>query len=200
STATQPVSRHYSCFSSPTASAKQEERRSSTMLGHLVGLVKVRVTRGVNLAIRDLRSSDPYVVVRMGKQKLKTRVVRKSINPEWNDELTLSIEDPTIPVKLDVFDKDTFFDDPMGNAELDIGPLVEAATMRIQLQGVADNSVVKKLVPNRQNCLAEESAIYLSEGTVKQDVVLRLRNVECGEVELQLQWIDIPGSKGASGF
>ncbi|KAM3390440.1 hypothetical protein ACQJBY_012187 [Aegilops geniculata] len=138
------------------------------MLGHLVGLVKVRVTRGVNLAIRDLRSSDPYVVVRMGKQ--------------------------------DVFDKDTFFDDPMGNAELDIGPLVEAATMRIQLQGVADGTVVKKLVPNRQNCLAEESAVYLSEGTVKQDVVLRLRNVECGEVELQLQWIDIPGSKGASGF
>ncbi|EMS61908.1 ADP-ribosylation factor GTPase-activating protein AGD12 [Triticum urartu] len=184
------------------------------MLGHLVGLVKVRVTRGVNLAIRDLRSSDPYVVVRMGKQKLKTRVVRKSINPEWNDELTLSVEDPTIPVKLtssrngdwmrdsclrtsslllvpvqDVFDKDTFFDDPMGNAELDIGPL-----------GVADGTVVKKLVPNRQNCLAEESAVYLSEGTVKQDVVLRLRNVECGEVELQLQWIDIPGSKGASGF
>lgn len=170
------------------------------MLGHLVGLVKVRVTRGVNLAIRDLRSSDPYVVVRMGKQKLKTRVVRKSINPEWNDELTLSIEDPTISVKLDVFDKDTFFDDPMGNAELDIGPLVEAARMRVQLQGVADNTVVKKLVPNRQNCLAEESAVYLSEGTVKQDVVLRLRNVECGELELQLQWIDIPGSKGASGF
>ena len=63
-----------------------------------------------------------------------------------------------------------------------------------------DNTVVKKLVPNRQNCLAEQSAIYLSEGTVKQDVVLRLRNVECGEVELQLQGIDIPGSKGASGF
>jgi hypothetical protein len=38
------------------------------MLGHLVGLVRVRVLRGVNLAIRDLRSSDPYVVIRMGKQ------------------------------------------------------------------------------------------------------------------------------------
>jgi hypothetical protein len=33
-------------------------------------------------------------------QKLKTRVVRKSINPEWNDELTLSIEDPAVLVKL----------------------------------------------------------------------------------------------------
>ncbi|KAM0924167.1 hypothetical protein ACQ4PT_005133 [Festuca glaucescens] len=164
------------------------------MLGHLVGLLRVRVLRGVNLAIRDLRSSDPYIVIRMGKQKLKTRVIRKSVNPEWNDELTLSIEDPTLLVKLDVFDKDTFFDDPMGNAELDIRPLVEVVRMR--LQGVEDNTVVKKLVPNRQNCLAEESAIYMSEGAVKQDVVLRLRNVECGEIELQLQWIDIPGAKG----
>uniref|UniRef100_A0ACD5ZLM8 Uncharacterized protein n=1 Tax=Avena sativa TaxID=4498 RepID=A0ACD5ZLM8_AVESA len=164
------------------------------MLGHLAGLVRVRVLRGVNLAIRDLRSSDPYVGIRMGKQKLKTRVVRKSINPEWNDELTLSVEDPTLLVKLDVFDRDTFFDDAMGNAELDIGPLIEVVKMR--LQGVADNTVVKKLVPNRQNCLAEESAIYVSEGAVKQDVVLRLRNVECGEIELQLQWIDIPGAKG----
>ncbi|XP_047096416.1 GTPase activating protein 1 [Lolium rigidum] len=164
------------------------------MLGHLVGLLRVRVLRGVNLAIRDLRSSDPYIVIRMGKQKLKTRVVRKSVNPEWNDELTLSIEDPTLLIKLDVFDKDTFFDDPMGNAELDIRPLVEVVRMR--LQGVEDNTVVKKLVPNRQNCLAEESAIYMSEGAVKQDVVLKLRNVECGEIELQLQWIDIPGAKG----
>ncbi|KAK1616688.1 hypothetical protein QYE76_022205 [Lolium multiflorum] len=164
------------------------------MLGHLVGLLRVRVLRGVNLAIRDLRSSDPYIVIRMGKQKLKTRVVRKSVNPEWNDELTLSIEDPTLLIKLDVFDKDTFFDDPMGNAELDIRPLVEVVRMR--LQGVEDNTVVKKLVPNRQNCLAEESAIYMSEGAVKQDVVLRLRNVECGEIELQLQWIDIPGARG----
>nr|CAB3446496.1 unnamed protein product [Digitaria exilis]CAB3449693.1 unnamed protein product [Digitaria exilis] len=132
------------------------------MLDHLVGLVKVRVVRGVNLAIRDLRSSDPYVIVRIGKQE--------------------------------VYDKDTFVDDPMGNAELDIRPLVEIVKMK--LQDVADNTIVKKLVPNRQNCLAEESSIYISEGKVKQDLVVRLKNVECGEIELQLQWVDLPGSKG----
>ena len=52
-------------------SDEEDEERDTggiTMLGHLVGLVKVRVLRGVNLAIRDLRSSDPYVVIRMGKQ------------------------------------------------------------------------------------------------------------------------------------
>ncbi|KAL5207313.1 hypothetical protein ABZP36_031748 [Zizania latifolia] len=164
------------------------------MLGHLAGLVKVRVVRGVNLAVRDLCSSDPYVVIRMGKQKLKTRVVKKSTNPEWNDELTLSIEDPAVPVILEVYDKDTFVDDAMGIAELDISSLVEVVKMK--LQGVVDKTVVKKVVPNRQNCLAEESAIYISEGKVKQDLVLRLRNVECGEIELQLQWIDVAGCKG----
>ena len=56
-----------------------------------------------------------------------------------------------------MYDKDTFIDDAMGNAELDIRPLVEVVKMKIE--GVADNTVVKKVVPNRQNCLAEESTI-----------------------------------------
>ncbi|NDW60243.1 hypothetical protein G0P98_27770, partial [Yangia sp. PrR004] len=89
----------------------------------------------------------PYVVVRIGKQKLKTRVVKKNTNPEWNEDLTLSIEDPAVPVRLEVFDKDTFVDDSMGNAELDIRPLVDVVKMK--LQDVPDNTVVKKLVPNR---------------------------------------------------
>lgn len=33
-------------------------------------------------------------------QKLKTRVVKKNTNPEWNDELTLSIADPGLPVQV----------------------------------------------------------------------------------------------------
>lgn len=31
-----------------------------------------------------------YILV----QKLKTRVIKQNINPEWNDDLTLSIVDP----------------------------------------------------------------------------------------------------------
>jgi len=33
-------------------------------------------------------------------QKLRTKVIKKNTNPEWNEELTLSIEDPAHPVKL----------------------------------------------------------------------------------------------------
>jgi len=33
-----------------------------------IGLVKVKVKKGTNLAIRDMLSSDPYVVLTLGKQ------------------------------------------------------------------------------------------------------------------------------------
>jgi hypothetical protein len=100
----------------------------------------------------------------------------------------------TLSLFQEVYDKNTFIDDSMGNAELDISPLVEVVRMR--LQDVADNTAIRTLVPNRQNCLAEESRIFIAEGKVKQDLVVRLKNVECGEIELQLQWVDVPGSRG----
>ena len=96
-----------------------------------------------------------------------------------------------------MYDKDTFsFDDKMGDAEFEIAPFLKALKMRFQLQGLPDGVIISKVEANRQNCLAEESKIFLSNGKVVQDMVLRLRNVECGEVELQLQWIDVPSSKG----
>ncbi|KAL3525523.1 hypothetical protein ACH5RR_013895 [Cinchona calisaya] len=164
-------------------------------MDNLLGLLRIHVIRGVNLAVRDVRSSDPYVIVRLGKQKLKTRVVRKNVNPEWNEDLTLSIADPSIPIKIQVFDKDTFsLDDKMGDAEFDIGPFVEAVRMR--LQNVPSGTLITNIQASTQNCLAEESNIVWENGIVKQRMILRLRNVESGEVELQLGWIDIPGSRG----
>ena len=35
---------------------------------NFLGLLRLRVRRGINLAIRDTRSSDPYVVVTMAGQ------------------------------------------------------------------------------------------------------------------------------------
>jgi len=94
-----------------------------------------------------------------------------------------------------VYDKDTFsLDDKMGDAEFDIGPFFEAVKMR--LVGLPNEAIVTRVQPSRQNCLAEESHIVWKDGKIVQNMVLRLRNVECGEVELQLHWVDIPGSKG----
>lgn len=40
------------------------------VMDDLLGLLRIRIKRGLNLAVRDVRSSDPYVVVRMGHQVL----------------------------------------------------------------------------------------------------------------------------------
>lgn len=94
-----------------------------------------------------------------------------------------------------VYDKDTFsLDDKMGDAEFEITPFLEA--LRMRLEGVRSGTVIRKIQPSRENCLAEESCIVWTEGKLVQNLFLRLRNVERGEVELQLQWIEIPGSRG----
>nr|CAD1819102.1 unnamed protein product [Ananas comosus var. bracteatus] len=157
-------------------------------MAHLLGLLKIRVVRGVNLAYRDTRGSDPYVVLSVGSSKVKTSVKKRSVSPEWNEDLTLSVTDHAVPVKLEVFDKDTFTkDDGMGEAEFDIQPLVEAA--RMNLEGVPSGTVLKTVEPSRHNCVASQSHITSKDGKAVQDLILRLRNTECGEVELQLQWV-----------
>lgn len=47
----------------------RKETEEDEMVDRLLGVLKVRVLRGVDLAVRDfLNSSDPYVILRMGKQ------------------------------------------------------------------------------------------------------------------------------------
>lgn len=111
---------------------------------------------------------------------------------QWLSSIILTL---MLVIMQEVYDKDTFsLDDPMGNAEFDIRPFVEA--VRMNLQGVPNGTMITKVALGRQNCLADESNIYWSDGKVLQDLVLRLKDVERGEVELQLQWVSIPGASG----
>ncbi|KZV24871.1 hypothetical protein F511_14754 [Dorcoceras hygrometricum] len=167
---------------SPNANS-QSESSAKSLMDNLLGLLRIRVKRGINLAVRDVRSSDPYVVVRMGRQKLKTRVIRKDVNPEWNEDLTLSVSNPSIPITLTVYDHNTFsMDDKMGDPEFDIRPYIEA--LKMNLSGLPSGTIISKIQPSRSNCFAEESSVIWKDGKVVQDLCLRLRNVECGEVEL----------------
>lgn len=94
----------------------------------------------------------------------------------------------------EVYDKDTFLDDKMGDAEFEIKPFFEAVKMR--LGDLPNGTVITRVKPTRENCLVEESCIVWNDNKVVQNMILGLCNVERGEVELQLQWIDVPGSRG----
>ncbi|CAI9295463.1 unnamed protein product [Lactuca saligna] len=168
-------------------------------MDNLSGLLKVKVKRGLDLAVRDITDSDPYVVIKMGDhlwQKLKTRVVNNDINPVWDEELTLAVEDPNLPIKLTVYDSDLFsMDDPMGDVEFDLKSFLEAMKMP-RLERHPNGTLLKRIQPSRTNSLAEESCIIWKDNKVLQDLSFRLRHVESGEVEIQLSWEHLPGSKG----
>ncbi|KAF2592159.1 hypothetical protein F2Q70_00044969, partial [Brassica cretica] len=153
------------------------ERKNKTKMENMLGLLRLHVIRGVNLAIRDSKSSDPYVIVRMGRQKLRTRVVKKNLNPEWNEDLTLSISDPVLPIKI------------VSGSNI----TTTCSKIQNQLGGLPEGTVITKIQASRQNCLSEESKIVWNNGKIVQKIFLKLQNVECGEVELQLEWIDVSG-------
>ncbi|KAI3735548.1 hypothetical protein L6452_15051 [Arctium lappa] len=169
---------------------------SPNVVSNLLGLLEVRIKRGRNLVVRDMTASDPYVVIKMGDQKLRTRVIHNDVNPVWDNDLIVSIKDATLPIKLIVYDYDVISkDDRMGDAEFDIKSFVEALKMP-RLDRHPNGTVLKRIQPSRTNCLAEESCIIWKDKQVVQELCLRLRNVETGEVEVELRWINPPGCKG----
>ncbi|KFK38029.1 hypothetical protein AALP_AA3G061000 [Arabis alpina] len=166
-----------------------------SFVSSLLGLLRIRVKRGINLAVRDLFSSDPYVIIKMGKLRLETPVICCDVNPEWNEDLIFPVTDPNLTVFLTVYDHDTFTpDDKMGDAEIAIKPYLDA--LKMKLEGLPCGFIVNTIQPSLENFLAEASQIIWDDGKLVQDLILKLRHVECGEVEVQLQWIDIPDTKG----
>ncbi|AES90103.1 putative C2 domain-containing protein [Medicago truncatula] len=164
-------------------------------MANILGLIRLRIKKGTNLIPHDSRTSDPYVLVTMEEQTLKTAVVNDNCHPEWNEELTLYIKDVNTPIHLIVCDKDTFtVDDKMGEADIDIKPYLQCVKMG--LSDLPDGHVVKTVQPDTTNCLAEESSCVWRDGKVVQEMSLRLRNVESGEVLVEIEWIDVTDSEG----
>ncbi|KAL7606642.1 hypothetical protein Lser_V15G14977 [Lactuca serriola] len=154
------------------------------------GILRLTVNKGTNLAVRDRASgtSDPYVVATLDHQKTKTKVVKDDCNPIWNDVLTLAIKDPKEPIKLTVYDKDTFSeDDNLGTSNVDVNPYLECLEMRTDLNDLAIGTKLETVEPDEHNHLAEESFIVWNKDSITQDMILRLRNVETGEIEVQIE-------------
>ncbi|XP_044495769.1 protein C2-DOMAIN ABA-RELATED 11-like [Mangifera indica] len=160
-----------------------------------MGQLKVTVVQGKRLVIRDFKSSDPYVIVKLGNQTAKTKVINRCLNPVWNEELSFTLTEPVGLLRLEVFDKDRFkADDKMGHATLNLQPILSAARLRhvVHLSSGSGETPLRKIVADSENCLARESSISCINGEVVQNAWLRLCDVESGEIELTLKLIDCP--------
>lgn len=90
-----------------------------------------------------------------------------------------------------MYDKDTFStDDFMGEAEIDIQPLV-AAAKAYETSSVTESTQLGKWVASKDNTLVQDGVITLIDGMVKQDISLRLQNVERGVLEIELECVPL---------
>ncbi|KAB2637170.1 ADP-ribosylation factor GTPase-activating protein AGD13 [Pyrus ussuriensis x Pyrus communis] len=166
-------------------------QKSQEGMVEFIGLLKVKVIRGTNLAIRDMMTSDPYVILTLGQQTLRTTVIKSNLNPVWNEELMLSVPEQFGPLQLQVFDYDTFSaDDIMGEAEVDLQPLITSA-MAFGDAGMFGNMQIGKWLKSNDNALIDDSTVNIVDGKVKQELSLKLQNVECGELDLELEWMPL---------
>ncbi|CAO2842391.1 unnamed protein product [Amaranthus hypochondriacus] len=165
-------------------------------MSNSTGTLKVMVVQGRTLVVRDIKTSDPYVKLKLGSQTAKTKVINSCLNPVWNEELTFSLTEPVGTLNLEVFDKDLLkSDDKMGYAFVNILPLESAARLKQVLKVSSGETTLRKVIPNSDNCLVRDSCIKCVNGEIVQDVWLRLRGVRTGEIELKLKYeLSNPGS------
>jgi len=87
-------------------------------------LAAVKEARGLT-AKDSSGTSDPYALLVLGKQKHKTKVVYKELNPRWDETFQMVVNTaglrPSHPLLLSVFDKDMIgADDLIGQATIDL--------------------------------------------------------------------------------
>lgn len=113
---------------SPSNSPPSSHKAHSAMVEYL-GIVQVHVHECRNLVIKDLLTSDPYCVLRLGAQVGKTTTKYKCLEPKYNEHFSFSW-DGLDQLVVEVFDKDELTkDDHMGLVEVNLDPLLRKEGM-----------------------------------------------------------------------
>ena len=95
--------------------------------------IKVRIKGARDLPVMDRNqnldaSTDAFAEVRIGDQEYHTQVVRKSLNPQWDEEFTFEfIDDYDIqsePLAIKVLDQDTYSAEVIGVLYVNLSPLL----------------------------------------------------------------------------
>ncbi|XP_062400652.1 extended synaptotagmin-1 [Sardina pilchardus] len=97
------------------------------------GVLRIHLLEAQNLVAKDKvlglgkGNSDPYVKIHVGDTVLKSQVIKKNLNPTWNEmyELVLA-RDSCEEILLELFDKDVDKDDFLGRLTLAMDDIVQA--------------------------------------------------------------------------
>ncbi|CAA7407157.1 unnamed protein product [Spirodela intermedia] len=90
--------------------------------------LKVHIIEARNLPPTDPNGlSDPYVKLQLGKYRWKSRVIKKCLNPLWDEEFSFRVDDLSEELTLSVMDEDKYFnDDFVGQIKVPMSAVLDA--------------------------------------------------------------------------
>ena len=109
----QPVSNGVSASTSMTVLESASPKARYTLANTFenmedIGRISITIVRAENLMAADLGGkSDPFAVVQLGNERLRTHTVYKTLHPEWNKTFDLDIKDLSHVLYITVFDEDS---------------------------------------------------------------------------------------------
>ncbi|KAJ7335767.1 hypothetical protein JRQ81_013708 [Phrynocephalus forsythii] len=100
------------------------------------GIVSITLIEGRELKAMDPNGlSDPYVKFRLGQQKYKSKIMPKTLNPQWREHFDLHLYDERGGIiDITVWDKDAGKkDDFVGRCQVDLSTLSKEQTHKLEL-------------------------------------------------------------------
>lgn len=96
----------------------------------------VHVVEARGLPAMDLNGlSDPYVRVQLGKHRSKTKVMKKNLNPFWDEEFSFRVGDLNEELIISVLDEDKYFsDDFLGQIKIPLAKVLDAENLTLGTQ------------------------------------------------------------------
>ncbi|XP_042678812.1 multiple C2 and transmembrane domain-containing protein 1 isoform X1 [Centrocercus urophasianus] len=100
------------------------------------GIVSITLIEGRELKAMDANGlSDPYVKFRLGHQKYKSKIMPKTLNPQWREQFDFHLyEERGGIIDITVWDKDAGKkDDFIGRCQVDLSTLSKEQTHKLEL-------------------------------------------------------------------
>ncbi|XP_027945109.1 multiple C2 and transmembrane domain-containing protein 1 isoform X4 [Eumetopias jubatus] len=101
------------------------------------GIVSITLIEGRDLKAMDSNGlSDPYVKFRLGHQKYKSKIMPKTLNPQWREQFDFHLyEEKGGIIDITAWDKDAGKrDDFIGRCQVDLSVLSREQTHKLELQ------------------------------------------------------------------
>ncbi|NWV69989.1 MCTP1 protein, partial [Malurus elegans] len=124
--------KHHTTFQTQSLRLSDLHRKSQLWRG----IVSVTLIEGRELKAMDANGlSDPYVKFRLGHQKYKSKIVPKTLNPQWREQFDFHLyEERGGIIDITVWDKDAGKrDDFIGRCQVDLSTLSKEHTHKLEM-------------------------------------------------------------------